>query len=130
MYSLSIQPIYHIQNTLEYPVNYSIVNENHSILACGVIPPALSVFIHTSHDKTNKVYLLVSLWGYDYSEKMLIFDEEKKIQKNHRITIEKRKVLHSDPTPSLSLDVLCNHEEITIRAPFQFVNKTPFPLYV
>lgn len=95
-----------------------------------MIPPFFSIPIHSFNESSQQVYLRVSLWGTEYSEKVLVAETDKVISQKKRILLEQRKNLKSEPSACLSLDIVTNNNQITVRAPFQFVNKTPFPLYV
>lgn len=95
-----------------------------------MIPPSFTIPIHSFNESSQQVYLRVSLWGTEYSQKVLVAETDKRISQKKRILLEQRKNLQSEPSACLSLDIVINNDLITIRAPFQFVNKTPFPLYV
>ena len=127
LYTIVLSPVYQITNTLPYPLNYSLINQDHSIIACGVIPPSLTIPIHSYIPNTKKVFVRLSLWGYSYSEPILIANKE---GKKTRVTIKKRKILEEDADIGVTLDLYVNHSLLLIKAPYHIINKTPFMFFV
>ena len=91
----------------------------------------LSIPLHTLLETTKQVFLLISFWGYDYSETVLIYDFDKELPTTKkRIQLQQRSIHHSITSSYITMDIVIQKDSISIQAPYTILNKTPFPLYV
>ena len=79
--------------------------------------------LHSCSSEMDVYLLQISLWGFEYSQKIEITPNQEKSQRVH---LKKRE----GSIELLSLDVIVSNLSITIQAPYQILNKTPFSLYV
>ena len=79
--------------------------------------------LHSCTNEREMYSFRVSLWGFDYSQPIIVTPVREGIQ---RIQLRKRE----GTIDLITLEVIYKESSITVRAPYQIMNKTPFTLYV
>lgn len=121
--TFEIEPVITLTNSIQFPLNYTLHDLSAAIVACGVVPAMRTAQLHSCSSEMDVYILQISLWGFEYSQRIEITSNQ---QGTQRVQLKKRE----GSIELISLDVLISNLSITIQAPFQIINKTPFSLYV